>query len=94
MWSHNAFIYSIINARTNTPNALCNHKLSLTEFFRFASFFLPLRSILRGDLQVCTAIQSHRHKADGYGGKDFGEDGGHEEVSCCSVSLRLRYHQR
>ena len=33
-------------------------------------------------------------KVDGYGGKDFGEDGGHEEVSCCSVPLRLRYHQR
>ena len=35
-----------------------------------------------------------RRKAQGCGGEDFGEDGGHEEVSCCSVSLRLRYHQR
>lgn len=41
-WSHNSFIYSITNTQSNTPNALCNHKLSLTEFFRFASFFSPL----------------------------------------------------
>lgn len=72
MWSHNAFIYSIINALTNTPNTLCNLKLSLADFSRFASFFLPLRSILRGDLQVCTAIPPHRCKAQGCGGHDSG----------------------
>ena len=53
MWSHNAFIYSIINALTNIPNALCNHTFSLTEFFRFASFFLHLRSILR---EICLIL--------------------------------------
>ena len=74
MWSHNAFIYSIINALTNTPNTLCNLKLSLADFSRFASFFLPLRSILRGDLQVCTAIPPHRCKAQGCGGHDSGDD--------------------
>ena len=44
MWSHNAFIYCIINTLINIPNAICNHKLSLTEFFRFASFFLAFNS--------------------------------------------------
>ena len=49
------------------PQAQFDRLLSICKLF------LPLRSILRGDLQVCTAIQPHRRKAEGCGGKYFVE---------------------
>jgi hypothetical protein len=47
MWSHNVSIYSIINLLANILSSLFNHILILTDFFRFASFFLPQSLIFR-----------------------------------------------
>lgn len=69
------------------------------DFQPYVIYFSPI-DIIRGDLQVCTAIQSHRHKAQDCGGQDSVEVGhGHNSkfvsVSCIiSIPAPLFKHGR
>lgn len=77
------------------PDALCNHRLSLTEFFRFASFFSPCIQFAGKFASPAPLAYTYLFKHRSYGAFGFSKSAFHRErVPCRKNELLQRVSDR